>query len=133
MFVNIGNVVEPRRMFMNVRLCECFVCRNGKTSIVDYQILSFFCFRFIKKRMLVFFCFLKTKITIEPVRFTSILSNLKINHFSSVFKIFHKHVFASLRNKFVNYRTCSLRFASLRFALLRFASLESQLSNNLLR
>ncbi len=30
MFVNIGNGVEPRRMFMNVRMCERIVCMKEK-------------------------------------------------------------------------------------------------------
>jgi hypothetical protein len=61
MFVNIGNGVEPRRMFMNVRLCECIVCRNGKTSIVDYRILSFFLLSFFKKTKVVFFLLFKNQ------------------------------------------------------------------------
>ena len=32
MFVYIGNRVEPRRMFMNVRMCECIVCMKEKLT-----------------------------------------------------------------------------------------------------
>jgi hypothetical protein len=73
--------------------------------------------------MFVFFCFLKTKITNEPVHFTSILSNFKINHFASLRYLI-----------FFTYR-CSLRFEInlLTIAHVRFASLESQFANNLVR
>ncbi len=46
---------------------------NGKTSLVHYRTLSFFAFRLKKKRKFAFFRDFKYKITIEPVRFTSIL------------------------------------------------------------
>jgi hypothetical protein len=46
---------------------------NGKTSIVRYRTLSFFAFRFLKKRMFAFFRDFKCKISIQPVRFASIL------------------------------------------------------------
>jgi hypothetical protein len=46
---------------------------NGKTSIVRYRTLSFFAFRFFKKRMFAFFRDFKCKISIEPVPFASIL------------------------------------------------------------
>ncbi len=46
---------------------------NGKTSIVRYRTLSFFAFRLKKKRMFAFFRDFKYKISIEPVRFASIL------------------------------------------------------------
>jgi hypothetical protein len=70
------------------------------------------------------------------VRFALLDSQFNINllRFASIFKFFKINMFASLRNKFSNYRTCSLRFdiqgniiiegfASLRFASLRFASI----------
>ncbi len=46
---------------------------NGKTSLVQYRTLSFFAFRFLKKRKFAFFHDFKYKITSEPVRFASIL------------------------------------------------------------
>jgi hypothetical protein len=49
------------------------VCSNGKTSLVHYRTLSFFAFRFKKKRKFAFFPDFKYKISIEPVRFASIL------------------------------------------------------------
>ena len=56
---------------------------NGKTSLVHYRTLSFFVFRFKKKRKFAFFRDFKNKITIEPVRFASILLSFKINQFAS--------------------------------------------------
>ncbi len=49
---------------------------------------------------------------IEHVRFASLDSQFNINllRFASIFKFFNIHMFASLRNKFSNYRTSSLRF-----------------------
>jgi hypothetical protein len=52
---------------------EALLISNGKTSIVRYRTLSFFAFRFFKKRMFAFFRDFKCKISIEPVRFASIL------------------------------------------------------------
>jgi hypothetical protein len=45
------------------------------------------------------------------VRFASLDSQFYINllRFASISKFFHINMFASLRNKFSNYRTCSLR------------------------
>ncbi len=54
-------------------LCVCVNISNGKTSIVCYWTLSFFAFRFLKKRMFTFFRDFKCKISIEPVRFALIL------------------------------------------------------------
>ncbi len=78
---------------------KCDMLSNGKTSIVYYQTLSFFALRLKKKRKFAFFRFFKYKITIKPVRF------------ASIFKFFNIKMFASLRNNFFYYRTCSLRFA----------------------
>ncbi len=54
-------------------LCNTVVNSNGKTSLVHYRTLSFFAFRFLKKRKFAFFPHFKHKISIEPVRFASIL------------------------------------------------------------
>jgi hypothetical protein len=56
----------------------------GKTSIVYYRTLSFFTLRLKKKRKFAFFLFLKYKITIEPVCFTSIFKFFNINMFASL-------------------------------------------------
>ena len=65
------------------------------------------------------FASLRNKLhTIERVRF------------ASIFKFFNINMFASLRNKFSNYRTCSLRFDIAEniiieaFASLRFDKLD---------
>jgi hypothetical protein len=58
------------------------VTRNGKTSIVYYRTLSFFALRLKKKRKFAFFHFFKNKITIEPVRFASILKFFNVNMFA---------------------------------------------------
>ncbi len=60
-------------------------------------------------------CSLRFKIiffTIQHVRFASLDSQFNINllPFPSIFKFFNINMFASLRNKFSNYRTSSLRF-----------------------
>ncbi len=58
---------------------------NGKTSLVHYRTLSFFAFRFKKKRKFAFFHGFKYKITIEPVCFASIgLLSFKIDQFASL-------------------------------------------------
>jgi len=46
------------------------------------------------------------------VRFASLDSqfNIKLLRFASIYKFFNINKFSSLRNKFSNYRTCSLRF-----------------------
>jgi hypothetical protein len=56
---------------------------NGKTSLVQYRTLSFFAFRFKKKRKFAFFHGFKYKITFQPVRFASILLSFKIDQFAS--------------------------------------------------
>ncbi len=64
--------IEPRTVS---RIC-CYnhhTTSNGKTSLVHYRTLSFFAFRFKKKRKFAFFPHFKCKISIEPVRFASIL------------------------------------------------------------
>jgi hypothetical protein len=50
--------------------------------------------------------------TIEHVRFALLDSQFSINllRFASIFKFFSINMFTSLRNKFSNYRTSSLRF-----------------------
>ena len=59
--------------------CALYLLSNGKTSIVRYRTLSFFAFRLKKKECSLFFRDFKYKISIEPVRFTSILKSFKIN------------------------------------------------------
>jgi hypothetical protein len=51
----------------------CGPSSNGKTSKVYYRTLSFFAFRLKKKRKFAFLLLSQIKITIEPVRFASIL------------------------------------------------------------
>ncbi len=50
--------------------------------------------------------------TIEHVRFTSLDSqfNIKLLRFALIIKFFNINIFASLRNKCLSYRKCSLRF-----------------------
>jgi hypothetical protein len=76
--------------------------------------------------------------TIEHVRFASIDSQFNINllRFASIFKFFNLNMFASLRNKFSNYRTSSLRFDIEKnliieaFPSLRFASISMPLKGH---
>ena len=63
---------------------ECVYTRNGKTLIVHYRTLSFFAFWFKKETKIRFFCLFKHKITIESVRFASILYSFKKNQFASL-------------------------------------------------
>jgi hypothetical protein len=81
------------------RFWPCVHASNGKTSIVRYRTLSFFAFRFLKKRMFAFFRDFKCKISIEPVRFASILVHVsnKPVRFASLIWFFAITTFASLR------------------------------------
>jgi hypothetical protein len=65
-----GSLPNHTKMF---ELVHMVTSSNGKTSLVHYRTLSFFAFRFKKKRKFAFFRGFKYKITIEPVRFASIL------------------------------------------------------------
>ncbi len=106
-----NNLAQPQLklifLYRNCQISELTVASgtcnisssNGKTSIVYYRTLSFFAFRFKKKRKFAFFRFFKYKITVEPVRFASIS------------KFFNINMFASLRNNFFYYRACLLCFA----------------------
>jgi hypothetical protein len=84
---------------------------NGKTSTVHYRTLWFFAIRFKKKTKVCFFRDFKYKITIEPVRFASILLSFNINQFASNLIFCNNYVrFASLDLRFnINY----FRFASI--------------------
>jgi hypothetical protein len=66
----------------------------------------------------------------EDVLSASLDSQFNINllHFATIFKFFNINMFASLRNKFSNYRTCFLRFdikknINIAFDSLRFNTL----------
>jgi hypothetical protein len=59
---------------------------NGKTLIVHYRTLSFFAFRFFRKRKFAFFRDFKYKIPIEPVRFASKIIIFLANVFASLQK-----------------------------------------------
>ncbi len=74
----------PRHLYSIVHMHNVDMYSNGKTSLVHYRTLSFFTFRFLKKRKFAFFRHFKYKITSKPVRFASILWSFEINQFASL-------------------------------------------------
>jgi hypothetical protein len=86
-----------------MKLVRCRITKNQDNFSVDHKITR----KTRAWKPCLVDRFFKNKLTIEPVRFASILSSFKINQFAALFKIFNINMYALLGNKFVYYRTCS--------------------------